>query len=101
MTKGIRMVCQHCLRDQDVTELVSSEVFGVPYAEVKRFIGLHRELVDPKKHYQARLKAHSEVAAKMLKLLKDIAATHPDCCETMVQVRDLLHDILQGRSSES
>jgi len=93
MNKGIQMVCQHCLRPQNVTELVAHDVLGVPYREAQRFIGQYRELVDPKKQYAAKIKAYQDVGLLMLSLLKRIAENHEPCCKLIEEAKALVAEI--------
>lgn len=99
MTKGIRMVCQHCNREQDVTELCANDVLGVDFITAKRFLAQYRELVDPRQIYLHRLKASQEIAGTMIVYLQRIADSH-DCCKLMYEIRKFVKSII-GKTRRS
>lgn len=92
MSKGIRMTCQHCNRDQDVTEVVADDVLGYPYPKVQKILACYRENVDPAHVMEYRLAAHEKLNVKMFKFLQRVASSH-DCCKMMVEIRKFVKSV--------
>jgi hypothetical protein len=92
----VRMTCQHCRKDQDVSDIVAQDIYGVSHNDLKRFIGQYKELVDPRKQYKLRLEAYRDAGCQMLVLMKKLLAQHRhNCCDEMKDIRTFVSNLTE------